>query len=292
MATRGGADPMQLATQRILLTGAGGGIGRLVARRLVEKGARLCALEYSPDAADALRAELQPLGTPPLVALGDVTRAASRAAAIALAQREWGGIDILINLAGLLDLCRFEESDPATVARLLAVNLEAPMLLTREVLPGMLQRGHGRIVNVGSMFGSIAFPLFASYSASKFALRGFSQALRRELAGTGVGVTYIAPRAVRTALNPPVVHAMAARGLMRMDEPEPVVAAMIRAIERERNEVYLGRPEGFFARVNAVLPGLVDGALARQLPALLAHLHGTSGARGTTPARQPQEQSA
>ena len=102
---------------------------------------------------------------------------------------EWGGIDILINLAGVLDLRRFQDSDPANVSRLLAVNLEAPMLLTREVLPGMLQRGHGRIVNVGSMFGSIAFPLFASYSATKFALRGFSRALRREL------VSYVQGRA-------------------------------------------------------------------------------------------------
>ena len=263
---------MKFEMQRVLLTGAGGGMGRLLARELVERGARLCALEYSADGAQRLRAELEPLGARPLVALGDVTRPEARATAVALAQREWGGIDILINLAGILDLRRFQDADPATVSRLLAVNVEAPMLLTREVLPGMVQRGHGRIVNVGSMFGSIAFPLFATYSATKFALRGFSQALRRELAGTGVGVTYIAPRAVRTALNPPVVHAMAARGLMRMDDPEPVVAAMVRAIERERNEVYLGQPEGFFARINAVLPGLVDGALARQLPALLGHL--------------------
>ncbi|MCG6943150.1 MAG: SDR family oxidoreductase [Thiohalocapsa sp.] len=280
---------MRLETQRVLLTGAGGGMGRLVARMLAEKGAWICALEHSPDAAETLRAELEPLGARPLVAIGDVTRADARAAAIALAEREWGGIDILINLAGVLELRRFQDTDPAAVSRLLAVNLEAPMLLAREVLPGMLRYGHGRIVNVGSMFGSIGFPLFAAYSASKFALRGFSQALRRELTGTGVGVTYIAPRAVRTALNPPVVHAMAAHGLMRMDEPEPVAAAMVQAIERERNEVYLGQPEGFFAGVNAILPGLVDGALAKQLPALIDHLDGVDEGM---PNCQPREQSA
>ena len=205
------------------------------------------------------------------MAVGDVTRPEDREAALALTEREWGGLDVLINLAGVLGFGPYQEEDPGLVARLLKVNLEAPMQLTRAILPGMIERGQGRIVNVGSMFGSIGFPLFAAYSASKFALRGFSQALRRELAGTGVGVTYVSPRAVRTPLNPPVVHAMAEHGLMRMDAPEPVALAIVRAIERDRKEAYLGFPEGIFARVNGILPGLVDRALARQVPTLMAY---------------------
>jgi len=148
------------------------------------------------------------------------------------------------------------------------------MQLVRALLPGMLARGHGRIVNVGSMFGSIGFPLFAAYSASKFALRGFSQALRRELAGSGVGVTYVSPRAVKTALNPPVVHEMAARGMMHMDEPLPVARAIVRAIERERSEAYLGFPESLFARVNGCAPILVDRALSKQVPVLTGYATG------------------
>jgi short-subunit dehydrogenase len=142
------------------------------------------------------------------------------------------------------------------------------MLLVRELLPQLTAQGSGRIVNVGSMFGSIAFPCFAAYSASKFALRGFSQALRRELYDSGVGVTYVSPRAVRTALNPPVVHHMAERGLMRMDEAHWVAQRIVRAMERDRDEVYLGFPEALFARVNALLPRLVDRAIHKQVPAL------------------------
>lgn len=259
---------MKLDSQRILITGAGGGIGRVLARELAVRGARLCAFEHNAEAGELLRRELAPLGVLPLMAIGDVTRPECRDQTIGLVEREWGGLDLLINLAGVLDFCRYQDEDPGMLARLLKVNLEAPLQLTRAVLPGMVARGHGRIVNVGSMFGSIGFPLFAAYCASKFALRGFSQALRRELAGTGVGVTYVSPRAVRTPLNPPVVHAMAERGLMQMDPPEPVALAIVRAIERDRKEAYLGFPESIFARINGIFPGIVDRALARQVPIL------------------------
>ena len=134
----------------------------------------------------------------------------------------------------------------------------------------MINQGHGRIANIGSMFGSIGFPCFAAYSASKFAIRGFSQSLRRELAGTGVGVTYVSPRAVKTPFNPPVIHRMAELGMMNMDEPQWVAQKIVRAIEKRKNEVYLGFPESLFARINALLPRMVDGAIVKQVPTLIA----------------------
>jgi len=259
---------MDIRNQRIVLTGANGGIGRLVGEQLAAKGARLCRL---------VRGDT--MGTTPtnltvghdsqvLTLACDITQADQRTHAIDTVQQAWGGIDILINLAGVLDFTPFHKMDPAMLHRMIEVNVEAPMQLANAVLPGMIGRGRGRIVNVGSMFGSIGFPFFAAYSATKFALRGYSQALRRELAGTGVGVTYVAPRAVNTPLNPPIVHQMAARGMMHMDEPEPVAAAIVRAIEKETNEAYIGFPESLFARINAILPGVVDKALAKQTPEL------------------------
>jgi len=183
---------------------------------------------------------------------------------------EWGGIDILINLAGVMDFVRFDEQDPGMIQRLIQVNVEAPLQMTRYVLPQMIERRHGRIVNIGSMFGSIGFPCFTAYSASKFALRGFSQALRRELAGSGVGVTYVSPRAVRTPFNPPVVHHMAELGLMHMDNPQWVVKKIVQAIENNKQEAYIGFPESLFARLNAILPGIVSRAIARQVPTLIS----------------------
>ena len=183
---------------------------------------------------------------------------------------EWGGIDILINLAGVMDFVRFDEQDPGMIQRLIQVNVEAPLQMSRCVLPQMVERRHGRIVNIGSMFGSIGFPCFSAYSASKFALRGFSQALRRELIGSGVGVTYVSPRAVRTPFNPPAVHRMAGLGMMHMDDPQWVVEKIVHAIEKEKDEAYLGFPESLFARVNAVLPGVVGRAIIKQVPALIS----------------------
>jgi short-subunit dehydrogenase len=141
------------------------------------------------------------------------------------------------------------------------VNLIAPARLAQAVLPQMKSRRRGHLVNIGSVFGSINFAHFASYSSSKAGLRGLSQALRRELVGTGVAVTYIAPRAVRTPLNSPLVLRYAALTGMNMDAPEPVAGRIVEAIARKTSEVYLGFPESAFVRINAVLPGLVDRAL-------------------------------
>ena len=259
---------MDLRNKRIVLTGAGGGIGSILGARLAAEGARLYRLvpRTETNGHDANMA-LGPGGEIFTLAC-DITQDKQRSHAVQTIRQAWGGIDVLINLAGVLDFRPYQDEDPAVLQRMIQVNVEAPMQLVRAFLPEMLAQGSGRIVNVGSMFGSIGFPYFAAYSATKFALRGYSQALRRELAGSGVGVTYISPRAVNTPLNPPIVHEMAARGMMKMDEPEPVARAIVRAIAAEKSEVYLGFPESLFARVNALFPGLVDRALARQRPHL------------------------
>jgi len=144
------------------------------------------------------------------------------------------------------------------------VNLLAPMWLTRAMLPVMQEQNSGHIVNVGSIFGSIGFAYFTTYSATKFGLRGFSEALRRELADTGIKVSYIAPRAVKTPMNSDVVMRMGEATKMNMDEPELVVAKIIEAIESDKKDAYFGFPESLFVRINALLPRIVDGSLAAQ----------------------------
>ena len=155
-----------------------------------------------------------------------------------------------------------EGESPDSLRLTLAINLLAPMRLAQAVAPGMKARGHGQIVNIGSIFGSINFAHFASYSSSKAGLRAFSQALRRELTGTGVAVTYIAPRAVKTGFNSAKVLQFAALTKMAMDEPGHVAARIVAAIADRKHDVYLGYPEAIFVRLNAVCPALVDRALA------------------------------
>ncbi|MHB8921774.1 MAG: SDR family oxidoreductase [Halothiobacillus sp.] len=254
---------MDLHDKRIVLTGAAGGIGLILSELLINKGARVCRLVRNLDY-DPFLGEKTAQGKPCMTLACDITNRENREDMVRRIHEQWGGVDLLINLAGVLDFTPFQDQNPDLLHRMIEVNIEAPMQLARALLPAMLAQRSGWIVNVGSMFGSIGFPYFSTYSATKFALRGYSQALRRELVGTGVGVTYVSPRAVRTALNPPVVHEMAAIGMMHMDEPEPIAQAIVRSIEKERKEVYLGFPESLFARINALLPGLVDKALAKQ----------------------------
>ena len=248
-----------------VLTGATGGIGAAVARELARRRARLVLVARDEVRASCLAAELGTMGTAAHVLIGDMLDPALPGRLVEFAERRAGGIDLLINCAGRQSFGFFADESARAAEEVFQVNTIAPITLINAVLPGMLRRGHGQIVNVGSIFGSIGFPCFATYSASKFALRGFSEALRRELAGTGVVVTHVAPRFTRTPFNDGAVAAMAAALGMNQDEPEAVARALVDAIERDGQNRYLGWPEKLFVRVNALLPRIVDGALMRQV---------------------------
>jgi short-subunit dehydrogenase len=265
---------MNLNNTRVLLTGAAGGIGAATAFALARAGAQLAVAGRTGAELQKLCAGIGAHGGKAQPVITDLASFAGRQALAEEATRRLGGVDLLVNIAGLLDFTPFEAEDPVSIERLMQVNLIAPIQLARLLLPAMLKQGHGRIVNVGSTFGSIGFPFFAAYSSSKFGLRGFSQALRRELHGSGVGVTYIAPRATRTPLNSSAVVHMNETLKVAMDPPEQVAAAIVGAIEQERAEVYLGWPEKLFARLNAILPGLVDSALRKQHAIMRKFAHG------------------
>jgi len=267
---------MQLKDARVILTGAAGGIGSAIATALATAGCRLLLVDRNQQALSSLAESLGRHGVAANTLAVDLTLAEDRDRVAQQGQARLGGIDILINNAGLLDFAPFESEDPQLIERLIQVNVTAPLLLTRAVLPVMLARQQGRIVNMGSTFGSIGFPYFAAYSASKFALRGFSEALRRELEGSGIGVTFVAPRATRTALNTSAVNRMNAALKVNMDPPARVAAAVVEAIAADRKDVYVGFPESFFARLNAVLPRIVDQALRKQHDVMRSHATGTA----------------
>ncbi len=255
---------MQLHETRVVITGAAGGIGSALATGLAARGARLLMLGRDAEPLNALSERLTVAGGWAQAISVDLLDPSARDDAIARAEERLGGIDLLINCAGVQRFRAFVDLDPAMLERIIQLNLVVPMRLAQAVLPQMLARGSGRIVNIGSTFGSIGFACFAAYSASKYGLRGFSEALRRELDGSGVGVCYVAPRAVKTRLNSDAVYRMAEATKMRMDEPAWVAARIIRAIERDVKEVHLGFPERLFARLNGILPRLVDQGLRKQ----------------------------
>jgi len=258
---------MELKGARVLLTGAAGGIGTELAKGLAARGARLILVGRRPAPLNSLAEALGGNEAQVFGISADITTTEGRGVVCRALERRWSGaVDVLIHNAGVMEFVSFEDMDPVSIHRTIATNVEAPMLLTRMLLPVMLAHGAGRVVTVGSMLGSIAMPYFAVYSATKFALRGFSEALRRELVGCGVGVTYVGPRSVRTSLNSLAVHRMAAAAGMNMDEPQWVASRILQAVAKDRDEVLLGFPESLFARLNALLPRLVDLGLRRQRP--------------------------
>ncbi len=236
---------MHLSKSRIVLSGASGGIGQCVAAALLARGASVTTISRSRSNSAGAQHVAADLSSP---------------AGIASAVRYLEGqeIDILINLAGVQYFGRAEEQAYDDVGATYAVNLIAPVQLARAALPGMKRRGAGQIVNIGSILGSIGLAYFATYSSSKAGLRIFSEALRRELAGTGIAVTYIAPRAARTGLMTRKLAQYAELTGMAIDEPSRVANRIVDAVVRHESDVYIGAAERIFVKLNGALPRLVD----------------------------------
>ena len=253
---------MNIRSKLIFLSGATGGLGRCLAREFAAQGATLALSARDTRALDELAAEYEAAGVRVETFPADLSRP-REGERLASRVREVVGVpDVLVHNAGMNSFGRFREEPVRVTEDLFHVNVLAAMAVTGTLLPDLVTRGSGRIVGVGSTFGSLAFPYFASYSASKFALRGFTEALRRELEGTGVGVTYVAPRAMRTAMTSPYEE-FSKEARMNVDDPRRIAQGIVRAIERDASTATFGWPERAFTRVNALAPGLVDRGLRR-----------------------------
>ncbi len=193
--------PRPLEGRTALVTGASRGIGRAAAVALARAGARLHLLARSRDALEALADELD--GAVPLPA--DLTREESLAPALDdLLETLGGPPDVVVSAAGAFDLAPVALTEPGAMERSWRVNLHAPFLLLRRLLPGMLERDSGTVVHMGSVAGRVALPGNAAYASSKFGLRGLHEVLLEEIRGTGVRATLIEPAATDTALWDPL----------------------------------------------------------------------------------------
>ena len=257
---------MKLENARILLTGAAGGLGHELAQQLATSGAALLLAGRDAGRLEMLRASLGPRAS---VVTADLTRPEG-VALTACAAREFG-VNVLINNAGASAFGMLENQPWPTIEQVLATSLEAPIHLTHALLPWLKAQPQAAIVNVGSTFGSLPFAGFAAYSAAKAGLRGFSQALRRELADTLVSVVHIAPRAIDTPMNGEAVTALNRALNSRSDSAADVAREIVAALVRNARELHIGFPERFFAWLNGVAPRLIDRALAGKLPIVKLH---------------------
>ena len=253
---------MKLEDGRILITGASGGIGCAIARALHRRG---CALLLH---GNQCRSNVQ--GDNIVHVQGDLTTVQGREDVVAAAVSF--GINVLINSAGINQFSAFEHND---VTRIIDVNVTAPMTLTQMLVPHLTDQPSATILNVGSAFGHIGFPGYVSYCASKHAMKGFTEALKRELSDSRVRVQYVSPRETNTHMNDDAATRLNVTLGNTSDEPDYVAEEVVSALASGKSRVQIGNTESLQVRLNSIFPGLVDLALAKQLSVIKQHFHNT-----------------
>jgi NAD(P)-dependent dehydrogenase (short-subunit alcohol dehydrogenase family) len=240
-----------------LLTGASRGIGAATAHELARRGYTLALAARSAEALARLADELN-TRVPTFAFPTDLAEPAQVHRLAELTLERFGRVDALIHNAAIGGNNRLvAQMDDAYVREILAINLEAPIALTRELLPGMLERRHGAIVFIDSVAGHIAFPASTLYSATKFGLRGFAIGLRRELRGRGIGVSIVSPGFIDTDMT---------RWLRGFPKAPPALAARAIAdvLERPRREIFTPRIYRMAVWLERWLPWLADATLSRR----------------------------
>jgi len=260
----------KIKNSNVLLTGATGGMGKAFSRLLFDNGANLVLIGRDRNKLHELKTELL---TSNLSATNkveifavDLVDSAQRQALIAYLATLTFDINLLINNAGISKLSLLEQTSESEINRIISTNTIAPMQLTQALLPILLKQSSAQIINIGSTFGSIGFPGYSAYCASKFALRGFSQTLSRELDDTNVAVKYLSPRATKTNLINKKIQQLNSALNTATDLPEHVAKELLALIEQNKTERYIGWPEKLFVRINALFPSIVSKSIVKQLP--------------------------
>jgi len=243
-----------------LITGASGGIGGALAKNLESEGYSLILHGRNKQNLSKLASELE---NEHIVIIGDLTNSTDQKRLLDEAFAV-GNVDLLVNNAGMSSFADFETLSKNNIEQLIQINLLAPIVLTQKFIKKL--SGHSStIINVGSALGSIGFPGFSLYSATKFGLRGFSESLSRELSDSNIRVGYFAPRTTKTTANSTQADAMNNALGNKIDSPEWVAKEFISFLKSNRSRKVLGWPEKLFARINGMFPWLVDNAINSKL---------------------------
>jgi NADP-dependent 3-hydroxy acid dehydrogenase YdfG len=251
-------QPRILAGQTAAITGAARGIGRATAEALLRQGVRVAVGDLDFAAASQTASELGAS----IVALAlDVTDRRSFTAFLDDAEEQLGPVDVLINNAGIMPIGPFLDEDDATAHRTIDINVHGVVLGMKLVLPRMLGRGRGHVVNIASQAGKYGLPGGATYCASKAAVINLSRAVRMELRGSGVDISVISPVAVNTALG--LGLAEPRQRQFRKIEPRQVADAIVETLQVPRFDVHVPKQLAISERASALLPISVQDGLSR-----------------------------
>lgn len=245
---------------RVLVTGSSQGIGRALVVEAAKRGCKVLAAARSQPLLDELAAEVRAAGGTIATVAADVTKPEDRAAMVEAAQRHFGGMDVLVNNAGIGATGHFMDSEPDVLRQIFETNFFGLTETTRAFLPVLKQGTTPAIVNISSVVGKRALPARALYSASKFAVMGFSEAIRAELAKDNIDVLVVSPGLTQTNFSKNMLEQKARMQMdhMRGMTSEEVAVATLRAIERGTLDTTLTFKGKLLVLVNRFAPWIVD----------------------------------
>ncbi|MBM4069858.1 MAG: SDR family NAD(P)-dependent oxidoreductase [Planctomycetes bacterium] len=268
-----------IAGARLLITGASQGIGRALALLAAKRGGHVLAMARSAELLDDLAAEARRQGRPLEVLRADVTSASDRNLMVATARERFGGLDVLINNAGVGATGHFADADSERLRKVFEVNFFGLTETTRVCLPLLRCGNRPAIVNISSIVGKRALPARAEYSASKFAVQGFSEALRAELACDGIDVLVVCPGLTRSNFGKNLLESRALMPLQHMQgmTSEKVAWSTLKSLERGKHETCLTWQGQLIVLVNRLWPSLADWIVARKVRSLFREASKTAG---------------
>ena len=255
----------RIRESRAIVTGASSGIGREIALELARQGAVQVLTARREERLRELADQIGALGPRAEIVVGDITDPATRQSVVETAVSQLGGLDVLVNNAGIGAVGLFEDADAERVRRIMEVNFFALVEMTRVALPALKEGRNPIVVNIGSVLGHRGVPYRSDYCASKFAVEGFSEAIRAELGAYGIDVLVVSPGATESEF--------AERVIEHTGEPDwpdigrvsaaDVARQTVRAIRCGRHEIIPNRRGRLLCWLNRISPGLVDRLTAR-----------------------------
>jgi short-subunit dehydrogenase len=254
-----------IAGCRALVTGASSGIGRSLALELARRGADLVVVARRRERLEELAAHVSALGRRCEIVVGDVTDQALREEAIACARQRLGGLDLLVNNAGVGAVGPFERASPERLRQVMEVNFFALAEMTRAALPLLKQGRRPMVVNLASILSHQAIPGSSEYCASKFAVRGFSQSLRAELRPLGIDVLVVSPAGTESEFWEHLVDQQGPPSFKgRATSAEVVARRIVRAIERGQHELFPTWPARLVWWGQRLAPRMLEWIVARR----------------------------